>query len=39
MEFRVNMDTTKILVAIWGNFSAWKDANYRYKNKIYTSGT
>ncbi|MEW6656142.1 MAG: CRISPR-associated CARF protein Csx1 [Aquificota bacterium] len=39
MEFRVNMDTTKILVAIWGNFSAWKDANYRYKNKIYTSST
>jgi len=39
MEFRVNMDTTKILVAIWGNFSAWKDANYRYKNKIYTSRT
>ncbi|MEO0153036.1 MAG: CRISPR-associated CARF protein Csx1 [candidate division WOR-3 bacterium] len=29
----------KILVAVWGNFSVWKDANYKYKNEKHTSST
>lgn len=33
------MDYLKILVAVWGNFSAWKNANYRYNDKKHTSNT